>query len=445
MADLRSARELVATVAAEFTELPVPPPGPSLVDGPIDWPGYGRVRARAEERTGERESVVCGLARIGGVETTLIVSEFGFLGGSIGRGAGDRIEAAFAEARRRRTPVVSLIATGGSRMQEGMAALTQLHRIARQSALTRAAGLPQVSVLRDPTTGGGWATLGAGADVALALPGAQVGFAGSRVRPDGDFSAYTAESQLACGLIDRVVDPARLPETLGRWLTLLTGADGRAPEPPAALGAAEWPGTGWDAVRAARAPRRPRADTYLADYFDWCEDISGDRCGGVDDGVRCGFGSRGGVTIAYAAQQGTPTRPAGFRTAARLIRLADRLGIPVLTLVDTPGAANDAAAEREGVGSAISEVFAAIAGASVPVTSLVIGEGGSGGALAFAAPGRVWVTPDSFFSVTSPEAAASILKQGPEEVPATANRLRLRPQDLVALGVAEGIVSRAAR
>ncbi|TVT49466.1 acetyl-CoA carboxylase [Amycolatopsis rhizosphaerae] len=442
MADRRSAREFVAELAAGFTELPAPPAGSSVVDGPIGWPGYDEARARAEERTGERESVLCGVGRIGAVEAMLIVFEFGFLGGSLGRRTGDRIEAAFTEARRRRTPVVSLIATGGSRMQEGMAALTQLHRIAGQAALTRAAGLPQVSVLRDPTTGGGWATLGAGADVTLALPGAQVGFAGARVRPPGDFSAYTAESQLASGLLDRIVDPAHLPETLGRWLTLLTGADGRPAEPPAALGATEPPATGWDAVLAARAPERPRADAYLTHYFDWCEDISGDRCGGVDDGVRCGFGSRGGVTIAYAAQRGSATRPAGFRTAARLVRLADRLGIPVLTLVDTPGAANDAAAEREGAGSAIAEVFAAIAGASVPVTSLVIGEGGSGGALAFAAPGRIWATPDSFFSVTSPEAAAAILKRGPEEVPATANRLHLRPQDLVELGIAEGIVTR---
>ncbi|GAB3005205.1 acetyl-CoA carboxylase [Amycolatopsis acidiphila] len=430
-------RELIESVCSGFTEFDVPL-SESDVDGPIDWLGYGSALERAEERTGERESVICGAGKIGDVEATLIVFEFGFLGGSLGRRTGDRIEAAFTRARELRTPVVSLIATGGSRMQEGMAALSQLQRIARQAALTRAAGIPLLSVLRDPTTGGGWATLGAGADVVLALPGAQVGFAGSRVRPAGDASAYTAESQLASGHVDQIVED--LPGTLARWLTLLTNASGTAPEPPAALGTSNLPATSWDAVRAARAPDRPHADDYLDAYFDWRENISGDRCGGVDDGVRCGFGSRDGVTIAYAAQCGTATLPSGFRTAARLIRLADRLGIPVLTLVDTPGAANDGAAERAGAGAAIAEVFAAVAGASVPVTTLVIGEGGSGGALAFAAPGRTWVTPDSYFSVTSPEAATAILKRGPEEVPATANQLRLRPQDLVELGVAEGIV-----
>lgn len=430
-------RELIEQICAGFTEFDVPL-SQSDVDGPIGWPGYGAALRRAEERSGERESVICGCGKIGDIEATLIAFEFDFLGGSLGRRSGDRIEAAFTRARELRTPVVSLIATGGSRMQEGMAALSQLQRIARQAALTRAAGIPQVSVLRDPTTGGGWATLGAGADVVLALPGAQVGFAGSRVRPAGDDAAYTAESQLASGHVDQIVED--LPAALARWLTLLTNPSPAAPEPPAALGMAKSPATGWDAVQAARAPQRPHADAYLDAYFDWREDISGDRCGGVDDGVRCGFGLRDGVAIAFAAQRGTATLPSGFRTAARLIRLADRLGIPVLTLVDTPGAANDGAAERAGAGAAIAEVFAAVAGASVPLTTLVIGEGGSGGALAFAAPGRTWVTPDSYFSVTSPEAAAKILKRGTDEVPATANQLRLRPQDLVELGIAEGIV-----
>ncbi|HVW43111.1 MAG TPA: carboxyl transferase domain-containing protein [Amycolatopsis sp.] len=438
-----STRELVHAICSGFTEYSAPA-DESTVDGPIGWPGYDDTRGRARERTGEQESVVCGSGKIGDVEATVIAFEFRFLGGSLGRRTGDRLETAFAAAREHGTPVVSLVATGGSRMQEGMAALTQLQRIAGQMARTKAAGLPLISVVRDPTTGGGWATHGAGADVTLAVPGAQVGFAGSRVRPEGDHTAYTAESQLAHGHVDKIVPEADLPAELARWLTLLTGADGRPAEPPAALGADTLPETGWDAVRAARAAARPHAAAYLDAYFDWREDVSGDRCGGVDAGVLCGFGSRAGVTIGYAAQCGTATLPAGFRTAARLVRLADRLGIPVLTLVDTPGAANDAAAERAGAGPAIAELFLAIADATVPATTLVIGEGGSGGALAFAAPGRMWMTPDSFFSVTSPEAAAAILKLDASDVPATANQLRLRPQDLVELSVARGIVEAAA-
>jgi acetyl-CoA carboxylase beta subunit len=625
MPDRLSAREVLALVADadSFRELPSPP-GESRPDGPLGWQGYDTSRARAAERTGEQESVVCGTASVAGTRAVLIAFEFGFLGGSLGERTGDRLVAAYTHAREHRLPVVPLIATGGSRMQEGMLALTQLQRVARQSALTRAAGLPQIAVLRDPTTGGGWATLGAGADVVLALPDAQVGFAGSRVRPPGaDPSAYTAQAQVAAGSADAVVPVQDLRATLGKWLTLLTdrpaptspgagsapetegalgdsaatgpatsanhanpapgctsagdatagpglaadtppgtapggipGAEGAAggsaatgpvdhanssgpapggvpgaegalggsagtgpaapannagpapdaagtgsvagptpaadtppqaaagsvpggegalggpagtgpaapandagpaapaggsgagigPAPvPFALGAVGLPGTGWDAVGRARAPERPRARAYLDAYFTYRVLISGDRCGGSDpDGMLCGFGERDGRTVAYAAQTGTATRPAGYRTAARLIRLADRLGIPVLTLVDTPGAANGAEAEREGAGAAIAEVFGAVAAARVPVTTLVIGEGGSGGALALAAPGNTWATPDSYFSVIAPELAAAILKRPPGEVRATADQLRIRPQDLVELGVVRGIARTAA-
>ncbi|WP_432153109.1 carboxyl transferase domain-containing protein [Streptomyces tricolor] len=551
MPERLSARETLALVADadSFRELPAParrsPP-----DGPLGWQGYDASRARAAARTGEQESVVCGTASVEGTRAVLIAFEFGYLGGSLGERTGDRLEAAYVHARAHRLPVVPLIATGGSRMQEGMLALTQLQRVARQSALTREAGLPQIAVLRDPTTGGGWATLGAGADIVLALPGAQVGFAGSRVRPpDTDPTAYTAESQVTWGSADAVVKPADLKPTLGTWLRLLTGrgagaaspgagtgtlsheagagtaspgaeagaagstrtgagarvgspgagagtpsphtgagapsphagdeagagaiaeagagahvpggdsgaggvpvaslapAYARAPAPapvPRALGVRGLPGSGWEAVGRARAEGRPRARDYLDAYFRQRVLIGGDRCGGTDpDGMLCGFGERDGRTVAYAAQTGTATRPAGYRTAARLIRLADRLGIPVLTLVDTPGAANDAAAERQGVGAAIAEVFGAVAAARVPITTLVIGEGGSGGALALAAPGNTWATPDSYFSVIAPELAAAILKRPPQEIRPTADQLRIRPQDLVELGVVRGIVDHA--
>ncbi|WP_405917202.1 carboxyl transferase domain-containing protein [Streptomyces sp. NBC_00728] len=459
MTERISAREAIALVTDSFGELP-PPGGEFPPDGPLSWVGYDDARARAAARTGEQESVVCGTATfgtasfgttidgrapLGPVTAVLIAFEFGFLGGSLGERTGDRLEAAYDYARTHRLPVVSLVATGGSRMQEGMLALTQLQRVARQSALTREAGLAQIAVLRDPTTGGGWATLGAGADVTLALPGAQVAFAGSRVRPpDADPAAYTAEAQVAAGSVDALVPGDGLREALALWLDLLTRPTADpAPVPSALGGASDLPATGWDAVQRARSPERPRADAYLDAYFTRRAAIGGDRCGGTDDGVVCGFGrARDGRTVAYAAQRGTPTRPAGYRTAARLVRLAGRLGIPVLTLVDTPGAANDAAAERQGAGAAIADLFAAVAAARTPVTTLVIGEGGSGGALALAAPGNTWATPDSYFSVIAPESAAAILKRPADEVRATAGHLRLRPQDLLDLGVIRGIAHR---
>ncbi|MGQ0839108.1 carboxyl transferase domain-containing protein [Actinokineospora sp.] len=435
------ARDIVTAISTGFVEFTVDGPARSGPNGPLDWSGYAEARARAVERSGETESVIVGEGRIGDTAAVLVAFDFRFFGGSVGTGTGDRIEYAFARARETRTPLVSLIATGGSRMHEGMLSLRQLQRIARQSTLLRTAGVPQVSVLRDPTTGGVWASLGAGADVVIGVAGAQIGFAGRRVRAavDAYDPAYTAEGQLASGHVDEVCRPDDLADVLAEWLVLLGSGTPEPAELPRALGSAESSGDGWAAVQRARSAGRPHAEAYLDDYFDLRRTISGDRAGGVDAGMFCGVGLRGRRAIAFAAQAGTATTPAGFRTASRLIRLAERLGLPVLTLIDTPGAANDAAAERAGVGPAIAELFGCVAAARVPVTTLVIGEGGSGGALALAAPDRTWITPDAYFSVIAPELSAAILKRPATEVPSTAEQLRLRPRDLVDLGVVRGI------
>jgi acetyl-CoA carboxylase carboxyl transferase subunit beta len=333
--------------------------------------------------------------------------------------------------------VVSLIATGGTRMQEGMLSLRQLQVIVGEAVRTPT---PHVAVLRDPATGGVWASLGAGADVVLAFRGAQVGFAGRRVRPAADDPAYTAEGQHAAGNVDELVTDLRAQ--LGAWLALLSGGSAAPAPVPRALGALTPAPTGWAAVTRARSAARPRAVAYLDDYFATRRSVRGDRAGGVDEGMLCGVGRHEGRSVAYAAQTGTANTPAGYRAASRLVRLADRLGLPVLTLVDTPGAAAGPAAERAGAAPAIADLFATIATARVPVTTLVIGEGGSGGALALCSPDRLWIAPDAYFSVIAPELAAAILKRDPAEVPELADRLKLRPEELLELGVVQGIASR---
>lgn len=445
MVEQIGARVLVERLCSEFREWDLGSLADTGHDGPLGWPGYDEQRLRARQRSGADESVLCGQARIGGHRVALIAFEFGFLGGSVGSDAGTRIVEAFSRARELRLPVVSLVASGGSRVQEGISALRQLHGITRACLLTRRAGLPHVTVLRNPTTGGMWASLAAGADVVLAEPEAAVAFGGSRVRPEGgpDDAAFTAEGKLAAGQVDQLVEEAELAEVLGTVLALLDPERlTRTPEPaeiPAALGAGDLPATGWEAVQRARADGRPRAQAYLEDYFTTRFTLTGDRAGGVDTGMWCGFGERHGRTVVYVAQTGAANTPAGFRTADRIIRLADRLGLPVLTLVDTPGAANDAEAESDGVGPALAELFTAVAAAAVPITTLVIGEGGSGGALALAAPERTWITPDAYFAVIAPEAGAAILKRRPEDVDDVADRLLVRPQDLWELGFVHGI------
>ena len=196
----------------------------------------------------------------------------------------------------------------------------------------------------------------------------------------------------------------------------------------------------WTHVGSARRPRRARADQWLAGYLGPIVEIRGDRCGGVDGGLRCGFGSHQGTTIAYAAQTGERITPAGCRTATRLLGLAARLRLPVLTLIDTPGAAAAPADEAAGIGPAIAELFVAMASSPVPVTSVVIGEGVSGGALALASPSDLWIAQDGYLAVTTPELAASILKLGVDDVPQVATWLRLTPAELMSRGIVRGII-----
>ena len=432
---------------------------------PAGWPGYPDQLRRARQATGAPQAVTTGLATVGGQPCVLAGFEFGFLGGSIGTAEGTRIAEAFAVAAARRLPMVSVAASGGTRMQEGTVALAQMQTAAAAVVQARRAGIPHIAVAGDPTTGGVWSSLIASADLVFSVPRARVSFSGSRTRPAGADPAareFLADGQWAHGCVDLLLHQPELRAGVAAAARLLAPAPGHGPLRPAPVptrpDGPAWPpddrplarrrrladppsATGaWAHVSAARQRGPARADRWLASYFGPTVEIRGDRCGGVDPGIRCGFGSHDGTTIAYIAQTGQRTRPAGFRTAARLLGLASRLRRPVLTLIDTPGAAAAPADEAAGLGAAIAELFAAMAASEVPVTSVVIGEGVSGGALALAAPGNLWIARDAYLAVTAPELAAAILKLGSGEVPEVAGRLRLMPADLLGQGLVRGII-----
>jgi acetyl-CoA carboxylase carboxyl transferase subunit beta len=432
------------------------------VGNPSGWPGYEEQLRKARDATGARHAVTTGLATVGGEPCVLVGFDFSFLGGSMGTAEGTRISRAFTVAIARRLSVVSVAASGGTRMQEGTSALVQMQAVAAAIAAARRAGIPHIAVAADPTTGGVWSSLVASADVLIGVPGARISFSGSRTRPEGadpDATDYVAEGKWTSGTIDALIPSHRLRPAIASALRLLSPQsrgefNGQAPPSwPAGTGAdastteAAASSTGaWALVIGARQPPASgmaRADRWLDGYFEEIFGIRGDRCGGVDASLRCGFGWRDGRTIAYIAQTGDRTTPAGFRTATRLLALATRFAVPVLTLIDTSGAAAAPADEAAGLGPAIAELFIAIASSQVPVTSVVIGQGVSGGALALACAGNLWMTQDAYLAVTAPELAASILKRPAADAPEVAAQLRLTPEELLARGIIRGILSPA--
>jgi acetyl-CoA carboxylase carboxyl transferase subunit beta len=417
---------------------------------PSDWPGYPDQLRLAQNATGARHAVTTAMATVSGEPCVLVGFEFAFLGGSMGTAEGAMIARAFSVAMAERLPIVCVAASGGSRMQEGTSALLQMQAVAAAIAGARRAGIPHVAVAGDPTTGGVWSSLIADADVLISVPGARVSFSGSRTRPAGAdprSPEYLADGKWAHGFIDVLSPEPELRTEVAVAVRLLSprsrgDTPDRAPLPPwPAQDVGGPPGAdAWTHVSRARSPRRARADRWLAAYFGQTIEIRGDRCGGVDPGLRCGFGSHQGATIAYVAQTGVPSTPAGFRTATRLLGLAARFRLPVLTLIDTPGAAAAPADEAAGVGPAIAELFVAMASSQVPVTSVVIGEGVSGGALALASPDDLWIARDGYLAVTTPELASSILKLGVHDIPQVATWLRLTPAELMSRGIVRGII-----
>ena len=428
-----------------------------------DSVAYADRLAAARAATGEDEALVVGAATVGGHAAVLAVMDFSFMGGSMGAAVGEGVAAAADLALERRAPLVVVTASGGARMQEGVLSLLQMARTGHAFALLREAGLLSVCVLTDPTFGGVTASFASLGDVLVAEAGALVGFAGPRVirqtvREELPEGFQGAASLMEHGLVDRVEERERLRPLLARLLAMAHGAVEPAPPAPSGPGG---PGTTadgaagqkdpWDVVRLARHPERPTALDHLAGFDDFVE-LHGDRALRDDPAIVGGLASVGGRTVvAIAHQKGHDTRelvarsfgmphPEGYRKALRLMRLAERLGVPVVTLVDTPGAYPGVAAEQGGQSIAIAEAIAACSRLAVPVVSVVTGEGGSGGALALATADRLLVCENAFFSVISPEGCAAILWRTAEAAPAAARALRLTAPDLLALGVADAVV-----
>lgn len=420
---------------------------------PLGWPGYQEQRQQARAATGVDEAVQAVRGTIAGTdqEAVLVAWEFGFLGGSMSSAVGQRIAAAYDVAREAMLPIVLLPATGGARMQEGMASLVQMAATSVAAMAHAEAGLLQVTVLRDPTTGGVFASHANLSDLVLAEPHATIGFAGPRVAeamtggplPDG---SHTSRGALASGLVDAVVPRPQLPATLAGVLSwpgstlqaLQPTADRERHEPVAVASEGAWP-----AVEASRAPERARTPAFL-EHLEVAAELRGDRSGGDDPTCRVALAHLDGrplvvVGLDRSAEEGR-IAPSGYRKAWRGFALAQRLRVPVVTLIDTPGADASASAEAGGIAHHIARTFTRLLDLDVPTVALTIGEGGSGGALALAVADRLLLQEHATFSVIAPEGAAAILHRDASRAPEVAALLDPTAARLYALGLCDEVV-----
>lgn len=412
---------------------------------PLAFPGYESALTEAAERSRASESVTAGGATVSGRAVELAFFDFGFLGGSMGEVAGERLARAMEHAAEERVPFVLLTETGGARMQEGMRSLVQMPKVVVARATLAQARVPFIALVGHPTTGGVLASLGALADVTYAAAGATIGFAGPRIVERFTGSAlregsHTAQSALDHGLVDAIVDNDGMGVLLERTLAVLAPDDPRPVDAPEVVDEIEV--DGWDAIQAARAADRPTGPDLVGGLCEEAIPLRGDRMGRDDPAVTCVIGSiEGRRAIVIALDRARPPTASAFRKAKRCVELAGRVGLPIVTLVDTPGADPSEDSEAAGVAWSIAGLFESMLAAPVPVISVVTGEGGSGGALAFAAGDVLVIYANAVFSVIGPESAAEILWRDSARAPEAARLLRISAGDLKRLAIADEIAA----
>ncbi|MBI2149902.1 MAG: acetyl-CoA carboxylase carboxyl transferase subunit beta [Acidobacteria bacterium] len=420
---------------------------------PLHFEVGGRYRERlreAERRTGSPEAATTGEALLEGRRVVLVCIDFEFMGGTMGSAVGEKVVRAFDRAMRKRLPVITVLASGGARVQEGMLALMQMAKTTGAVARHKHEGLLFISVLTNPSFGGTMASFASLGDVLIAEPGAEIGFAGARV-VEGTIAekipqeARRAETLLEHGLIDLVVHRLKLKSRLSLLLAFLrrnSSVKLPAVRPRSPVQRSASPA---EVLGLARHPQRPRARDYIERLFTEFLELHGDRSYRDDPAVIGGLAAFHGLPVLVVAQQGGAMPfPEGYRKAQRLLRLASKFRLTVISFVDTPGAHPGLEAEYRGIPMAIAESLAILSTLEVPILNIVIGEGGSGGALALGIADVILMQENAIYSVISPEGAAAILHQDPARSPEIVSALKLQAQDLLELGVIDDIVAEPA-
>lgn len=429
---------------------------------PLDFPEYDKKLSDMEKKTDMPEAVVTGTCRIGGYKAVICVMDSRFMMASMGMAVGEKITRAVEYATKKKLPLVIFSASGGARMQEGMLSLMQMAKTSAAIGKLRETGGLFISVMTNPTTGGVTASFASLGDVQIAEPGALIGFAGPRVisqtigekLPEG---FQSAEFLYEHGLLDGVVPRAEMKGYITRLISLhqkgkriQLASDknelaGKIEEELASRSADE-------RVLIARNEARPTGRDYIDRLIsDFCE-FGGDRLHAEDVSIVCGVGRFHGVSVVVIAQErgksldekishrfGMPN-PEGYRKAERLMKHADRFGLPIITFVDTPGAYPGKEAEENGQGSAIAHCLLTLSRLRVPVVNVFVGEGGSGGALAIGFGDCMIMLENSVFSILSPEGFASILYKDSSRWKEACENMKMTAAELKEMGICDFVI-----
>ena len=435
---------------------------------PLNFPGYEKKVLAAREKSRLNEAIVTGKCRIDGNPAIVGVCDARFIMSSMGHVVGEKITDAVERATREKLPVILFACSGGARMQEGIVSLMQMAKTSAALKRHHEAGQLFISVLTDPTTGGVTASFAMLGDIILAEPHALIGFAGPRVieqtigqkLPEG---FQRSEFLLEHGFVDKIVERKDQKRVIGQILYMHRShkmnielknsveTAGTFVDKPS-KSQADGGKTAWDTVLLSRKSDRPVATDYINALFDEFIEFHGDRYFKDDGAIVGGVAMFHGMPVTVIGQQkgkntkdniirnfGMPS-PDGYRKALRLMKQAETFGRPVICFVDTPGAFCGLEAEERGQGEAIARNLFEISDLKVPVLSIVIGEGGSGGALAMAVADEVWMLENAIYSILSPEGFASILYKDSKKAPDAAKVMKVTAKDLLQLKLIERIV-----
>lgn len=422
-------------------------------DTPPDRTGitaeYAEALARAEQRSGVDESVITGEGTMHGRRVAVVACEFAFLAGSIGAAAATRLVAGIERATSEGIPLLAAPVSGGTRMQEGTPAFVHMVRISDAVTRHKSAGLPYLVYLRHPTTGGVMASWGSLGHVTVAEPGALVGFLGPRVfealygRPFPE-GVQTSENLYARGIIDAVLPPDQIAGILDRALSILQSRPVAGPEPVDA----DIPDVDpWDAIVRSRRTDRPGVRRLLRYGASDVVPLNGTGSGEADPGLLIALARFGDAPCVFLGQDrrgqttAHPMGPGALREARRGMRLAEELGLPLMTVIDTPGAALSPEAEEGGLAGEIARCLSDLVAMDAPSLCLMLGEGTGGGALALLPADRVIAAQHAWLSPLPPEGASAIVHRDTEHAPEMARAQKVRALDLRVAGIVDRIVA----